>query len=182
MATHPHHMAYFNELIGGPKNGSKWLDGSNQDWGQDLPSLAALIEKQNPKPSILMGYWGSNQPEAWGIEYQDVLSPAITNSFRRETINTLDAGKEWLVVSAELRHNPATKEAYAWLNDKTPIAFPGSTLFVYDITNDLDSVLGVAAIYKVMGRNALYERQMARAKRIQKQLLIEHPVNHNTRH
>jgi Flp pilus assembly protein TadD/4-amino-4-deoxy-L-arabinose transferase-like glycosyltransferase len=34
--AHPHHIAYFSELVGGPKNGYKWLSDSNLDWGQDL--------------------------------------------------------------------------------------------------------------------------------------------------
>jgi hypothetical protein len=32
---HPHYLAYFNEIIGGPRNGYKYLIDSNLDWGQD---------------------------------------------------------------------------------------------------------------------------------------------------
>ena len=32
----PSHLAYFNELIGGPKNGYKYTIDSNLDWEQDL--------------------------------------------------------------------------------------------------------------------------------------------------
>jgi len=35
----PHSLAYFNESVGGPINGSKHLLGSNVDWGQDLRYL-----------------------------------------------------------------------------------------------------------------------------------------------
>jgi len=31
----PHHLAYFNELIGGPKNGYNYLIDSNLEWGQN---------------------------------------------------------------------------------------------------------------------------------------------------
>ena len=31
----PNYLAYFNELIGGPRNGYLWLVDSNLDWGQD---------------------------------------------------------------------------------------------------------------------------------------------------
>lgn len=161
---HPHHMAYFNQLVGGSGQGWKWLDGSNQDWGQDLPTLASLLDQQKVRPAICMGYWGSNMPEAWGIPYQDVLSPAITNSFRKETVNPVDVPVEWLVVSAELRHNPSTKAAYAWLDKKEPLYFPGSTLFVYDISNDLESVLQLRNIYAAMGREKLLQRQLERTR------------------
>ena len=32
----PDYLAYFNELIGGPREGYHWLGDSNLDWGQDL--------------------------------------------------------------------------------------------------------------------------------------------------
>ena len=38
----PHYLAYFNELVGGPKNGWKYLVDSNLDWGQELPGLREL--------------------------------------------------------------------------------------------------------------------------------------------
>ncbi len=33
--NYPHHLAYFNELSGGPEQGAELLMGSNYDWGQD---------------------------------------------------------------------------------------------------------------------------------------------------
>jgi len=36
LLNHPHHLAYFNELAGGPENGWKHLLGSSFDWGQDV--------------------------------------------------------------------------------------------------------------------------------------------------
>jgi len=32
---YPHYLAYFNQFIGGPKNGYKYLADSNLNWGQD---------------------------------------------------------------------------------------------------------------------------------------------------
>jgi 4-amino-4-deoxy-L-arabinose transferase-like glycosyltransferase len=162
LIQHPHHMAFFNEIAGGSKNGYKWLDGSNQDWGQDLPALQKFLSSQNPAPAVFMGYWGSNQPEAWGITYQDVLSPAITNSFRKEFIHPVDCVREYLVVSASLLHHPLIRDTYAWLENRTPVTLLGYTLFVYDITHDLDSVLHLRDIYKSMERWDAYERQVKR--------------------
>ncbi len=36
LIVYPHHLSYFNEAAGGPKNGWKHLLGSSFDWGQDL--------------------------------------------------------------------------------------------------------------------------------------------------
>ncbi len=37
----PNYLAYFNELIGGPRNGYLWLVDSNLDWGQDRGEVKA---------------------------------------------------------------------------------------------------------------------------------------------
>jgi len=45
----PHYLAYFNELIGGPKNGYKYAIDSNLDWEQDLDLVKKYIrESQAP--------------------------------------------------------------------------------------------------------------------------------------
>lgn len=36
IAVYPHQITYFNEFVGGPRNGWKHLRGSSVDWGQDL--------------------------------------------------------------------------------------------------------------------------------------------------
>ncbi|MGD2049702.1 MAG: glycosyltransferase family 39 protein, partial [Chloroflexota bacterium] len=38
--AHPHYLAYFNQLVGGPDKGWKYLADSNIDWGQDLQALS----------------------------------------------------------------------------------------------------------------------------------------------
>ncbi len=161
---HPHHMAYFNQFVGGPRNGYKWLDGSNQDWGQDLPALAHFLKK-NGNPSLVLGYYGSAAPEAYGIQYQDAYSPAITNSFREEFINPPDPEKEYLAVSARLLADPQLKSVYGWLKEKVPIAFLGYTIFVYEITNDISAHQNLAQLYSLMGRKALLKREIDRIRR-----------------
>lgn len=41
----PHHLAYFNELIGGPKNGYKYTIDSNLDWEQDMDLVKEYVKK-----------------------------------------------------------------------------------------------------------------------------------------
>lgn len=158
---HPHYMAYFNQLIGGSSQGYKWLDGSNQDWGQDISELNRYLKKEGD-PYIYMGYVGSNFPEAWGVTYQDVISPALTSGYRQNTIHPVEINRELLVVSANLRSNPDMKQVYAWLDHKKPIAFIGYTLFIYDVTNDIESLQEIANIYAMTGREKMLERQLKR--------------------
>ncbi|HEV3122561.1 MAG TPA: hypothetical protein VGY53_11690, partial [Isosphaeraceae bacterium] len=46
LATAPHYLSYFNRLAGGSDQGWKYLADSNIDWGQDLPALRRLIERE----------------------------------------------------------------------------------------------------------------------------------------
>lgn len=42
----PDHLAYFNELAGGPANGHRVLDDSNIDWGTDIKRLADWLDRE----------------------------------------------------------------------------------------------------------------------------------------
>lgn len=61
LLNHPHHLAYFNELIGGPRNGHLYLADSNIDWGQDLKRFARYA-REHPEQRFLMCYFGSVNP------------------------------------------------------------------------------------------------------------------------
>ncbi len=47
-SVHPHYLAYFNELAGGPANGWRWLIDSNLDWGQDDERVRRLSAARGP--------------------------------------------------------------------------------------------------------------------------------------
>lgn len=43
----PSYLSYFNELVGGPKEGYKYVTDSNLDWGQDLKRLRNWVDEYN---------------------------------------------------------------------------------------------------------------------------------------
>jgi hypothetical protein len=43
----PHGISYFNEWIGGPTNGYRYLADSNVDWGQNLPELGGYLRRNH---------------------------------------------------------------------------------------------------------------------------------------
>ncbi|TWT79743.1 hypothetical protein CA13_11500 [Planctomycetes bacterium CA13] len=47
ISTLPRSYAFFSEAIGGSRNGHLYLNSSNLDWGQDLPTMANWI-RENP--------------------------------------------------------------------------------------------------------------------------------------
>jgi hypothetical protein len=64
---YPDYLAYFNELIGGPKHGIEYLDDSNIDWGQNLKRLKRYLDaRQFDRVRLL--YVGTGRPGYYGIE------------------------------------------------------------------------------------------------------------------
>ena len=63
---HPHYLAYFNELAGGPANGYRLLVDSSLDWGQDLKGLKAYMQRRGI-PRVKLSYFGTADPEYYGI-------------------------------------------------------------------------------------------------------------------
>jgi hypothetical protein len=66
LRNHPHHLAYFNEIAGGPANGWRVLVDSNLDWGQDLKRLATWM-RENGVTRVKLSYFGSADPSYYGI-------------------------------------------------------------------------------------------------------------------
>jgi 4-amino-4-deoxy-L-arabinose transferase-like glycosyltransferase len=59
---YPHSLSYFNEYIGGPLNGPKYLLSSNVDWGQDLRYLKSWERRNISEGRLLLAYFGGFDP------------------------------------------------------------------------------------------------------------------------
>lgn len=67
LAIHPYHLAYFNELSGGPDRGYLHLVDSNLDWGQDLVGVGQFV-RQNGLERINLFYFGTADPAYYGLQ------------------------------------------------------------------------------------------------------------------
>ncbi|MCC5875766.1 MAG: glycosyltransferase family 39 protein [Candidatus Sumerlaeia bacterium] len=68
LRVHPGQAVYFNMFAGGsPHTGSRILDDSNIDWGQDLPQMAEILRERG-YDRINLAYFGSSNPRSWGID------------------------------------------------------------------------------------------------------------------
>lgn len=65
----PHYLAYFNCLIGGPKNAYHFVVDSNLDWGQDLKRLKKYMDSEGID-EIYLDYFGNANPSYYGIKYE----------------------------------------------------------------------------------------------------------------
>jgi hypothetical protein len=115
LAIVPHSLSYFNEFIGGPRNGYRFLRDSNLDWGQDLKSLSALL-KRLPVKRIKLCYFGEAAPEYYGIIYEKT-TPADTTSPQPNT---------YYAISVQYL------DSFAWTRYTKPIARAGYSILIYE--------------------------------------------------
>jgi len=126
----PNFIAYFNELVGGAKNGYKYVVDSNLDWGQDLKKLAEFAN-QNKINKIKVDYFGGGSPKYY---LGDKFEPWSSSKGQPEA-------NSWLAVSLTFLQNsqgqPAPgferkpEESYSWLKDKKPFERIGYSIFIY---------------------------------------------------
>lgn len=125
LIIYPDYLAYFNELVGGPKNGYKYLDDSNIEWGQDIKRLAAY-QKQYPDTKVIYSWLYSN-PSYYGVK--NVLpkeQKSLLNPSGRYAVNI-----HFLVRLKELSQSLNEKNL-DWLSLYQPVDRIGYSFFVYE--------------------------------------------------
>lgn len=111
----PDYLSYFNEFVGGSRNGHKYLRDSNIDWGQDLPALGAYF-KENDLDEIYLNYFGSADPGFYGIIYKNIpegMRDEPGNGVYAISVNNIDS----------LR----------WAKEMPPTAKAGRSIYIYDL-------------------------------------------------
>lgn len=100
----PNELAYFNELIGGPKNGYRYLADSNLDWGQSTETFTAYVEA-----------------------HPDVQTHPPATKFR-------PAPGRYIVGASHLQGlGIDDPDAYAWFRQREPVEIVNNNLLIYDV-------------------------------------------------
>jgi len=132
LSSFPYYLTYFNELVGGNKNGHIYVTDSNLDWGQDLKRLTTWVSENNID-KIYIDYFG-------GGDYKYYLGEKAGSWWGDR--NPEEAKGKWLAISATfLKQGQAqpTKgwnkptDFYLWLNQYEPVTVIGNSIFVYYI-------------------------------------------------
>jgi hypothetical protein len=128
LAAFPHYISFFNAPARPFR--LKLLSDSNFDWGQDLTYVAEWQQK-NPGVRLYLAYFGTVDPEFYGINYTNLPS-----GFR------LNRHWEWptqpgvMAISATLLQGvncpPSTQSYYAPLREIRPRAILGDTIYLFD--------------------------------------------------
>lgn len=121
----PHYLAYFNEVSGGPQNGTTYLVDSNIDWGQDVKKLKSYMV-DNAIDHVCFVYFGQANLEYYDIDYRYL--PDVEQFIGTDAIDCV------VVISATALLSE--KGEYSWLLNYTPDEKIGYSLFVYDFRED----------------------------------------------
>ena len=125
LSIYPHHLAYFNSIVGGPERGASYLDDSNIDWGQDLPALAAWQEGEPAARPLRLHYFGSASPAAYGVEFVEVSPQELLHpkpGYYAISVQNL--------IRFKLRYQDAGP-AVDWLHRYEPVARAGHSIYIY---------------------------------------------------
>jgi hypothetical protein len=173
LRSSPHYLAFFNCISGGPENGMNILSDSNIDWGQDLKNLANYLEHQG-HPELVLSYFGTAMPQYYGIQYQGLASSGWAYP-SPEHLNSVDPKKEYLAISVTNLQATyfSNHQLFSWLKEKRPIAKIGYSIYVYDITEDLQSQEKLLEIYGRMGPAEKILKQETRIRRLREKIQLQ---------
>jgi hypothetical protein len=130
IATYPHYLAFFNELVGGPKNGYKVLLDSNLDWGQELKGLKRWMDANGVK-KILFLYFGGVEPEYYGIDASYVSGSWI--GYDPPATRTPEAPK-YIAMSATLLQGITFDDKFTKpFRSRVPVATIGHSIFIFKL-------------------------------------------------
>jgi hypothetical protein len=129
-AAHRNYVAFFNRLVGGPRNGYRYLGDSNLDLGQDLKRLKLWMQ-DNGVNHINLSYFGSADPAYYGINCtylpgspvfaRDKIQDPVLPGLMAVSINNL--------MGVGLEGN----QFYKPLLDAEPLAVVGYSIRVYRV-------------------------------------------------
>jgi hypothetical protein len=164
--AHPHHLAYFNELAGGPSGGHRFLVDSNLDWGQDLPALSRELAADG-NPPIFLAYFGTADPAHYGIRYIPAAPPLdVFHPGTGEDSQNL----ERILIAVSATHLQGVyltdRAAYDWLKTRSPKWTAGHSLQVFDLSQDRKGLLRLARLMGGLGNHAEATRLRKRASRL----------------
>lgn len=127
--VHPSHLAYFNELIGGPSQGYRYLGDSNLDWGQDIKLLAAYGRETGG--DLRYSYSGPADPAYYGLPPE---TPAGPDGLGASGFAPANPGPGRYAISASHLQGLLPEEAlFDWFRRREPDGSLGYSILLYDV-------------------------------------------------
>lgn len=133
LRVYPYYLTYFNQVVGGPSGGYKYVVDSNVDWGQDLKRLTDWTGENNIS-KINLDYFGWADPYYY-LKDKYIWMAAGKYKTAEEFLRVYPNGG-YIAVSASFLMGTSKQpvDNYLWLNSYKPVAVIGNSIFVWHIT------------------------------------------------
>lgn len=129
LRQHPHHLSYFNELVGGSDNGYRYLGDSNLDWGQALNLLAARVKSEDVN---------------WRVAYAGVVDPAVAGLGEDVLLDSAvfapanpQPGR-YAISANNLQGILDDQDRFDWFRRREPDATIGGAILIYDVATQAE--------------------------------------------
>lgn len=122
LLQYPHSLSYFNELIG-PKNGARYLQGSNVDWGQNNYFLRDWCNRHN---DIILR---TNYLMKRDLERLDIKNIEIIDTFDKD-----DISPGWYAIGVNDLYGKS--EDYQLFQQFEPVDWIGASICIYHLTQE----------------------------------------------
>ena len=144
LLAYPHYICYYNEYVGGSKNGYRHMIDSNTDWGQDLIRLRDWQSRHPEAACIGLAYYGRFDPAVVGVQY--TLPPRLGQTERRNGLDapsdpprpgwyavsvTLLQGQAWAVPDGRGRWVNVSRDDFSYFRGLAPVETIGNTIHVF---------------------------------------------------
>ncbi len=121
--TYPNEIGYFNSLVGGMREGPRYMLDSNIDWGQDLPKLQQYV-KDHHISRLPFDYYGRAT-----VSYYLPQAVSLPSSWDL----THGATKPHGIIAISVGSLFRTDHAFDWLWKETPLTRIGSSINIYNL-------------------------------------------------
>ncbi|MGO9246694.1 MAG: tetratricopeptide repeat protein [Verrucomicrobiia bacterium] len=127
--AYPHNLAFFNQFVGGPRNGDKYLVDSNIDWGQELKGLKRWMDEHNVR-HINLSYFGTADPAYYNMDCTYLPgSPSFDATLVTDPV--LPGYVAVSVTNLRVLFSQEKRELFKPLLDMKPAAVIGYSIRVY---------------------------------------------------
>ena len=150
VAVYPDSIAYFNEYVGGPKNGHMYMLDSNSSWGQDLIRLKGWVSRHPEARPLHLATCGWVDPGIAGIDFK---LPLVGPRYRMSKADPRELSKVgpapgWFVIDVNLLHGtelPVAAGNWMWWN----IGHNSMNFEYFNNFKSIDSIGGSYKVYKI---------------------------------
>jgi hypothetical protein len=134
---HPHHLAYFNAIAGGPARGSQHLVDSNIDWGQDLHALKGYLGEHKVE-DVGLAYFGTVVPANVGIKSHRPPTGFPQPGWYAISVSFVQ-GRPHALRDSNGDRTPSGIDEFGYFRFFEPVARIGYSINVYELTpQDID--------------------------------------------